>query len=322
MTMDDFINKLIFVKEHFKRNIATHTTMANNYKMFVKIENTANKLDFYYDFDLVLTLLEKYAVSTKINYITIFLQLLEYDRLKNINDTTEIIDKYKVFNDTLQDTKKYNAYNNISSNAKKQSVLEITIEDVKLVIKKLVKNNYPKEALIIEFLMEFPCRLEVSNLLYIKFVDFVKLKKKDTLGDENYIVIGSKKSYVSRYSYKTTEFYGRLDTELKAPLKNKILNFIKTNEIKFGESIFALTPKELAGRLHYITAKYNNGISISTNIICKIATTDKIYEAVSDTEIFDKIEKVNTVIKEVGKIRGTSKSTMETNYIIRNLKKQ
>jgi len=65
----------------------------------------------------------------------------------------------------------------------------------------------------------------------------------------------------------------------------------------------------------------NNGISISTNIICKLATTNNAINAVGgDTEIFEKIEKVNNAIEEVGKIRGTSQKTLNDNYIIRKPK--
>jgi hypothetical protein len=218
--------------------------------------------------------------------------------------------------------KKTNARNNIASNDKKQAVLNLTINDVNNVITKLKQDGYFKDALIIEFLMEFPCRLEVSNLKYIKLDDYTKLKRKNQLGDDNFIVIGSKKSYVSRGGYKTSDTYGRLEMELKPPLKTKIFNYIKDNNINFNESVFGYNPQDLAKRLHYITGKMNKGVSISTNIICKLATTNNAINAVGgDTEIFDKIEKVNNAIEEVGKIRGTSKATMNNSYIIRKPKK-
>jgi len=319
---DAIIQKLILVKEHSGKKIATQTTMTNNAKMFLKLQKIADKDNFYYDFPTVKKLLEDYSVSTQINYITIILQLLEYDKIKLNKDTTKVIELYKKYIDGLHETKKTNAYNNIASNDKKQAVLNLTINDVNNVITKLKQDGYFKDALIIEFLMEFPCRLEVSNLKYIKLEDYTKLKRKNELGDDNFIVIGSKKSYVSRGGYKTSNTYGRLEMELKPPLKTKIFNYIKDNNINFNESVFGYNPQDLAKRLHYITGKMNNGVSISTNIICKLATTNNAIDAVGgDTEIFDKIEKVNNAIEEVGKIRGTSKATMNNSYIIRKTKK-
>jgi hypothetical protein len=319
---DAIIQKLILVKEHNGKKLASQTTMTNNAKMFLKLQKIADKDNFYYDFPSVKKLLEDYSVSTQINYITIILQLLEYDKIKLNKDTTKVIELYKNYNDGLHETKKTNAYNNIASNDKKQSVLNLTINDVNNVITKLKQEGYFKDALIVEFLMEFPCRLEVSNLKYIKLEDYTKLKRKNELGDDNFIVIGSKKSYVSRGGYKTSNTYGRLEMELKPPLKTKIFNYIKDNNINFNESVFRYNPQDLAKRLHYITGKMNNGVSISTNIICKLATTNIAIDAVGgDTEIFDKIEKVNNAIEEVGKIRGTSKATMNNSYIIRKPKK-
>ena len=319
---EEIIQKLIFVKEHYGRKLASQTTMNNNAKMFLKLAKTADKDNFYYDFPSVKKLLEDYSVSTQINYITIILQLLEYDKIKLNKDTTKVIELYKNYIDELHETKKSNAYNNIASNDKKQAVLNLTITDLNNVITKLKQDGYFKDALIIEFLMEFPCRLEVSNLKYIKLDDYSKLKRKNELGDDNYIVIGSKKSYVSRGSYKTSDTYGRLEMELKPPLKTKIFNYIKDNNINFNDSVFGYNPQDLAKRLHYITGKMNKGVSISTNIICKLATTNNAIDAVGgDTEIFDKIEKVNNAIEEVGKIRGTSKATMNNSYVIRKPKK-
>jgi len=320
---DLIIEKLNYVKEFNGKKQASQTTLNNNAKMFIKLEKIANKNNFYYDFTLVKNLLKDYSVSTQINYITIILQLLEYDKIKTNKDTTKVIELYKKYIDGLHETKKTNAYNNIASNDKKQAVLNLTINDINNVITKLKSNGYFKDALMIEFLMAFPCRLEVSNLKYIKLDEYTKLKRKNQLGDDNYIVIGSKKSYVSRGDYKTSDTYGRLEMELKPPLKTKIFNYIKDNNIDFNESVFGYTPQDLAKRLHYITGKMNNGVSISTNIICKLATTNNVINAVGgDTEIFDKIEKVNNAIEEVGKIRGTSKTTMNNSYIIRKPNKQ
>ena len=133
---DAIIEKLLLVKEHNGNKPASQTTMMNNAKMFLKLQTTADKTNFHYDFPFVKKILEdeKYAVSTQINYITIILQLLEYDRIKQIKDTTKIIELYKKYIDELQATKKKNAYNNIASNDKKQAVMDITINDLNNVI--------------------------------------------------------------------------------------------------------------------------------------------------------------------------------------------
>lgn len=315
---EEIINKLITVKEYHNRTKASQTTMENNAKMFLKISKTANKENFYYDVAFVKDLLKNYSVSTQLNYITIFMQLLEYDKIKLNKNPIKQLEEYKKLADTLRTQKKSNSYNNIASNEKKQAVLNLTMKDINKTLNDLKKDGYFRDALIIEFLLEFPCRMEASNLKYIKLGEYTKLKRKDELGDDNYVVIGSKKSYVSRGSYKTANTHGRLELELLPPLKTKIFKWIKDNNIQFGESVFGLSPAELAKRLHYITAKYNDGVSISTNIICKLGATQKVVDAVGgDNEIYEKIEKVNKAMEEVGKVRGTSQAIINNNYIIR-----
>jgi hypothetical protein len=102
---DAIIQKLIFVKEHYGRKPASQTTMTNNAKMFLKLQKIADKDNFYYDFPSVKKLLEDYSVSTQINYITIILQLLEYDKIKLNKDTTKVIELYKNYIDGLHETK-------------------------------------------------------------------------------------------------------------------------------------------------------------------------------------------------------------------------
>ena len=206
---DEIIKKLIAVKEYHGRTIASQTTMENNAKMFLKISRIANRENFYYDVAFVKDLLKDYSVSTQLNYITIFMQLLEYDKIKLNKNPIKQLEEYKKLADTLRTQKFNNSYNNIASNDKKQAVLNLTLDDVNRTLNALKTNGFLRDALIIEFLLEFQYGMEASNLKYIKLDAYTKLKRKDELGDDNYIVIGSKKSYVSRGSYKTANTYGR-----------------------------------------------------------------------------------------------------------------
>ena len=341
-TADELMERILFVKKHLDKKIPNEKTLKTNAMMMINLQKEFDKkfkrvgdainsrpqnIIYFIDGNFgMMSLFEdkKYSVSTQINYISNILALLEYDKIKKLKpnykfkDIEYYIDKYKNIIDELQEQKKNNAKNNIPSNAGKKAVLDLTINDVKNVIDKLNKNHFITEALIIEFLLQYPCRLEIADLIYTSILEFNKLKKNNQLGNANYIVAGSKKTYVSRGHFKTDKTYDRIEFILSPPVKSKLLKFIKLNEIKIGGSIFNYkTPQDLAKRLHYITGKYNDGISISTNIICKLATTNAVKQVGGD-DIIEKLDDVNDVLETIGEIRGTNKDTLINNYIKRN----
>ena len=342
-TTEEIIERFLFVKTHLGKKIPNEKTLKTNAIMLINLQKEFDKkfdrengainsrpqnIIYYIDGNYgMMTLFDdkKYSVSTKINYISNILAMLDYDKIKKIKpshdfkDTDYYIDKYKYIIDELQEQKKNNAKNNIPSNDGKKAILELTLDDIKNVIDKLNKNCYNTEALIIEFLLQYPCRLEVADLVYTNITEFNKLKKNKQLGNINYIVVGSKKTYVSRGHYKTDTSYDRIDFLLSPPVKSKLLKFIKNNDTQIGDSVFDKfkTPQDLAKRLHYITAKVNNGVSISTNIICKIATTYAVKQEGGE-DIIEKLDAVNDVLETIGGIRGTNKETLMNNYLKRS----
>ena len=313
MNVEEVAEKLKQVKDYHNRPQSSNETYLYNARIFIRLIKKAKTKNFYYDYNKTMSLFNDYSITTKITYLQILLQLLEYDKLFNKKNTDVISSKFKIELDKLRTIKDSNAYNNVASNPKKEKVLATTIDDVKNVIKKMEKDGFILEGLILSILLEFPCRLEIATLKY-------KTNKNiSDVDNNNYFIFSptitspfkDNKPIISRGSYKTAKTYGRIEVPIKLDIANKIIEYIKYNKINENDYLFKKysNNQKLAKRLHFITRKYNNDIPISTNIICKLATSN------IDVNEFDNA--FNT-IQHIGKIRGTSVKTLINNYIIRS----
>ena len=72
---------------------------------------------------------------------------------------------------------------------------------------------------------EYKFRNEISSFKWISLKDFNKL----SIQEGNYIVIGSKRMFISRGQFKTDKTHGRTETEIENKiLRADIKKYIKT----------------------------------------------------------------------------------------------
>ena len=151
-------------QKRFNR-VPAEKTLNNNTKMILKLQTMIgdDKENWYYQLAKIKELLEsnKYAVSTKRNYLSLCLQLILYDQLilnKPVeNISSEFIEEVK----SLEKTKKTNEKNNIISE-KKMVQKEFTYKQLNDLVLMLRDDKLFGDALMIMILMVYPIRAEVG----------------------------------------------------------------------------------------------------------------------------------------------------------------
>jgi regulator of sigma D len=315
-TINDYTTRLIKVKEHNKLAIPKDSTIEGNYKMLNKIQQMVNIFDLKEVKTYFTTL--KYSKKTILNYLSIILHMLVYETITKKNDGTytKLLESFKQYSDEVNGDQEKMVESKKASTEQKQKSQDTSKEQVEGVIKTLNKLGMTKDSLILELLLDNPCRMEVGTLKYLKYENFMKITKTN---EENYLVIRLEDEelpevIISRASYKTSDKYGRVDFKLEnQELAEKIITFIVLNKIHEGSPVFGYTAPQLAKRLHYLTKKYNDGTTLSTNAICKIHTTHEVKE-ISPT-ITEDMKKVEKTLGKISTKRGTSTAVLKKAYL-------
>ena len=314
--IDEYSKRLIKVKEQNKLAIPKDSTIEGNFKMLNKIQKEVDifnlkEVKAYFD-------VMKYAKKTILNYLSIILHLLTFETYdkKTGERYSKIYDEFKNYFDEVNSNQEKMVESKKASTEQKQKSQDTTKEQVLDVIGKLNKLGMTKDALILELLLDNPCRLEVGSLKYLKYSNFTKIEPNNK---ENYLVLKTNEDteptiIISRASYKTSDKYGRLSVDLEnKKLVEKIVSYIIINKIHEGSPVFGYTPPQLAKRLHYLTKKYNDGTTLSTNAICKIHTTHEVKD-VSPTIIKD-LQEVDKRLEKISNQRGTSTAVLKKSYL-------
>jgi hypothetical protein len=165
----------------------------------------------------------------------------------------------------------------------KQSHNFVSVEEIDELINKLKK--YDKKGYILfSILKHHHLRNEIATLEVIKLQQYNKLKEPDKK-DKNYMVVGSKKLFISRNGYKTDKKYGEIVFEITDKKLNKdIRNYITGHD---GSSEMFSFPdikgenndkkKQLSNYMTYVSNKFI-GNKISTTILAKIMLSSKYLE--------------------------------------------
>lgn len=314
--IDFYSNIFTELKVFHRRKSAKEITNTNNSKMIIKLKRiyTEKSTDFdqrlwYYDIQTINELLQSYSVSTKKNYYSLIIQLIDHDiSIGNFGDKN-ILDEYLKLLEACRDQKKYNEENSIISEKKKEQ--QVGIQYLETLIDN-IKDDILSTIIII--LLQYPIRAEVGTLRYITLKDFKKLKDYN---DYNYLIVGSKKLQLFRSKYKTHEYFGNKLHEITGRAKKVLNQYMKDKDFSNNDLLFGFdTEQKLSQRLVYMTKK-NGGISLSVNSIAKITIENNIQKILTQTDI-DPItlhKQVLTYLKSIGDIRGTSLKVLEDNYI-------
>ena len=272
-----YVNQLSKLKSLFN---------AKNYDFILEPEDVYKKLDESVNSDL-----------TKKNYITPIMVLLrtQGDKYKDLIET---------YNKKIKSiSENYSKQNKEGVISEKQKPNFISYAELEKYIKKIKKDITPlKKAtfitsqdrdlfqiyMMLEFLIRYPLRNDLSGMKLLTKTEFNKLKEKT----ENYLVKEKNKMIVYLYEYKTNKTYSEIKFEIDKSMKTIFNMYIKRLDLKNGdyllqqvrEKSLPLSRNKLSQMLINNSQKYI-GKNISTNIIRKIVVSHKFSDYKDEQEL-------------------------------------
>ena len=219
--------------------------------------------------------LSGYHFTTARNYYTAVITLLETEEPRDKNVIREYTNIVKSTNN------EYKEQNKKGFISVKQSDNFVSVEKVDELIKKLKDNKIDMGYIIFSILKHHHIRNEIATLVKIPLKEYKRLKENDKK-DKNYLVIGSRKIFISRNGFKTNKQYGEIvfDITNKA-LEKDIRKYIKTLDsdevFPFPQNKTTDKRQQLSNYMIYLSEKYI-GVKISTTLMAKIMLSHKHLE--------------------------------------------
>ena len=220
------------------------------------------------------------AEKTRGNYYTSIITILQSENPRD----KEVISYYqKLSKNVIINYQKKNEEGIISD---KQSKDFVSVEKVDQLIK-ILKTKNTIGYLLFLFLKHHHLRNEIAELKKISLKEFKKLKSEDKVGN-NYLVVGSKKIYMSRNDYKTYKTYGENVSDIEDKTLHKELRK-HLNDVDDGEDVFDFPGEktedkrnQLSHFLRHLSNKYigtaDHPVHLSTTILAKIYMSKKFIE--------------------------------------------
>ena len=256
-----------------------------------------DNLDFILDFDVMYDLIKLENNRTQGNYAS---------AITSFPMTAELNKKYKKITQNSNKIKKDNEENDIVS-ANKEEKYKLDFEDINNLINDLRKDKMYKESLIVSLMYHYGFRNEVRLFKIIKLKEYKHLQ--DPKG--NYIVVGTKRLFISRGEFKTDKIYGLTktditDKQLKTDILRNVLpglssgDYIFTHREHHTGDLVPYSATHLSTLLHRIGEKRLK-VGIGTNAINNL-----FMKSLDD----DTIQK----LKDRSGNRGTSINTLINTY--------
>jgi len=165
-----------------------------------------------------------------------------------------------------------------------------------------------------------PSRNEYATLRFISLRDYKKLKQPEF----NYIVMGTKKVYVSITNYKTSDTYGlKLNQITDKPLIKMLRELKKTRDIEGRDHLFYLTKtgrpwdnNNLCSVMTRISTKLI-GKSIGSTLLYKIVIQEaglNYNDALKNDDLVNAV-KYDEILANYAKTRGHSQQVQKIAYI-------
>jgi hypothetical protein len=259
---------------------------------YIKDVGFETEMDLFKDPKMVSLLLSKYHFTTTRNFYTSLITILETEEKRD----KKLILHYKDI--VLQKNKDYDTENKTGIISDKQSEsFSGGLDKLNELIYKLKEDKKDMAFILFSILKHHHIRNEIATLLFITLPKYNKLKpidkfyyaeddvdKVNKIG-RNYLVVGSKKIFISRNGYKTGKIYGQIIFDIiDKPLIKEIRKYIKDlkDDIVFPfpekEGTKSTKQQQLASYLNYYSVKYID-IKLSTTLIAKIMNSHQHLEA-------------------------------------------
>ena len=234
----------------------------------------------------------------------------KYYESKGITDTQK--ENIISYEDLLKYCDKVDEEINILKNKPLQSHLDLwTLEDLGSL------------KILLRLYLLHPSRNEYSDLKFIKLQEYKKLKQPEL----NYVVIGTKKSYLSITDYKTGQKYGLKFIELQDKKLIKMLKELKKKrDTEDRENLFYLqktgtpwTNHNLCSVMTKYSRKLLDGKSICSTLLYKIVIKEvgqEYYEAIKNDDM-EVAVKCNEILEKFAKTRGHSQAIQKKAYIVK-----
>jgi len=311
------IERKKYPNQEWRNRPVKDITVTNNFKMLDKMQR--DKLD-YFDIDAVKKYLTNYSNKTKLNYMGIITTVINDYFYKNERKWAMKKQTFDGYLKDLNDLQREIIVSGGKPTEAKQKSNALSTGDIQAFADKLRNElGFEKDALIVEFLLDHPCRMEVAELIYKVGDGLANARLSPSVDDKNnylYVNLGEsgvQSILISRADYKTAGYYGRVDTKIEGRgLNDRLIKYITDKNLNDGDRVFGYTRQALTKRLHYLSSKYNGGVTISTNSICKIVTTKAVTDAGGSKTI---MQDTQNALQDISKKRGTSTSVLANHYL-------
>jgi len=259
---------------------------ANSIKQYVRcIKTLHNKIlgenvksdnfDYLKDPDVLKEHLSGYHFTTARNYYTAVITLLETEEPRDKNVIREYTNIVKSTNN------EYKEQNKKGFISVKQSDNFVGVDKVDELIRLLREDNIDMGYILFSILKHHHIRNEIATLVKIPLKDYKRLDENDKR-DKNYLVVGTRKIFISRNGYKTNKTYGEIvfditDKQLERDIR-KYIKTLNTDEVfPFPDNKTSDKRQQLSNYMSYLSQKYI-GVKISTTLMAKIMLSHKYLE--------------------------------------------
>ena len=259
---------------------------ANSIKQYVRcIKTLHNKIlgenvksdnfDYLKDPEVLKEHLSGYHFTTARNYYTAVITLLETEEPRDKNVIREYTNIVKSTNN------EYKEQNKKGFISVKQSDNFVGVDKVDELIRLLREDNIDMGYILFSILKHHHIRNEIATLVKIPLKDYKRLDENDKR-DKNYLVVGTRKIFISRNGYKTNKTYGEIvfditDKQLERDIR-KYIKTLNTDEVfPFPDNKTSDKRQQLSNYMSYLSQKYI-GVKISTTLMAKIMLSHKYLE--------------------------------------------
>lgn len=250
-------------------------TLNTLYKKLKSEGEEYNYMELFKNAGKVKDALSEYHFTTARNFYTSLITILSTE----VAPDKKIILQYEGI--VKSNNEQYDKQNQSGIISVKQSGNFVGVEKIDELIMKLKKDEIHMAYILFSILKYHHIRNEIATLEQIALKSYNKLTTPEKK-DKNFLVVGTKKLFISRNGYKTEKKYGEIIFDIThKPLIKEIRKYIKGLKdnvvFPFPDEITSDKKQQLSSYLSYYSKKYIK-VNLSTTLIAKIMLSHKHLE--------------------------------------------